>query len=183
MERTAMSRKEFTLGTILERVKVGALSLSEAAALLGVSYRQAKRLWGRYRTGGAPSLVHGHVGRRSNRQQAAVDRAQVLAVIRAHYSGSAARGPGQRFGPTLVAEHLWTEHGLLVPRSTLRDWMQAEGLWSRVRKSARGHPRRARREHFGALVQLDGSFHDWYEGRGERAGRAGGESGRGGGVV
>jgi transposase len=171
MERTAMSRKEFTRGTILEQVKGGTLSLAEATPLLGVSYRQAKRLWRRYRTAGAPSLVHGNVGRGSNRRHPAPERAHVVALIRAHYSGTAARGPGQRFGPTLVAEQLWEAHGLLVPRSTLRDWMQADGLWSRQRKASRAHPRRARREHFGELVQLDGSFHDWYEGRGDRAGR------------
>jgi hypothetical protein len=91
----------------------------------------------------------------------------VLALIRAHYSGSVS-GAGARFGPTLAAEHLWTEHGHLIPVPTLRRWMLGAELWSRQRRARPAHVRRARREAFGELVQLDGSFHDWFEGRGPR---------------
>ena len=66
--------------------------------------------------------------------------------------------------------YLWTDYGILVARSTLRDWMRAAGLWSRTRRGRPPHTRRARMAHFGELVQLDGSFHDWFEGRGARAG-------------
>jgi transposase len=147
------------------------MSLSEAVPLLEVSYRQAKRLWQRYRTAGSAALVHGNVGRASNHARPATERAEVLALIRAHYGGPLAKGPGQRFGPTLVAEHLWTDHGVLVARSTLRDWMRDAGLWSRTRRARPRHTRRERMAHFGELVQLDGSFHDWFEGRGARAGQ------------
>lgn len=166
-----MSRKEFSRGAVLARVAAGTLTVTDAVPLLGVSYRQAKRLWRRYRATGAAALVHGNVGRRSNHARAAGERDAVLALIRAHYSGPLAKGPGQRFGPTLVAEHLWTDHGVLVARSTLRDWMHAAGLWSRTRRARVTHTRRERRAHFGELVQLDGSFHDWFEGRGPRAGQ------------
>ena len=44
--------------------------------------------------------------------------------------------------------------------------MLGEKLWSRTRTRKKTFRRRARREHFGELVQLDGSFHDWFEGRG-----------------
>lgn len=167
-----MSRKEFARGSVLARVTGGEITLRDAVPLLGVSYRQAKRLGHRFRARGAAGLVHGNVGRPSNHAVPTDARTAVLDLIRAHYGGPAAKGPGQRFGPTLVAEHLWTEHGILVARSTLRDWMRAAGLWSRTR---RGHPpphaRRERRAHFGELVQLDGSFHDWFEGRGPRTGQ------------
>lgn len=166
-----MSRKEFARGAVLARVAAQTITLTEAVPLLGVSYRQAKRLWRRYRARGAAGLVHGHVGRPSNHAHAAATRATVLALIRAHYGGPLAKGPGQRFGPTLVAEHLWTDHGILVARSTLRDWMRDAGLWSRTRRARSTHTRRERRAHFGELVQLDGSFHDWFEGRGPQAGR------------
>lgn len=167
-----MSRKEFARGSVLARVTGGEITLRDAVPLLGVSYRQAKRLVRRFRARGAAGLVHGNVGRPSNHAVPAAARTAVLALIRAHYGGRAAKGPGQRFGPTLVAEHLWTEHGVLVARSTLRDWMRAAGLWSRVRRGRPApHVRRERRAHFGELVQLDGSFHDWFEGRGPRAGR------------
>lgn len=166
-----MSRKEWSRGAVLARVAAQELTLVEAVALLGVSYRQAKRLWRRYRGEGSAGLVHRNVGRPSNHACATPERERVLALIRAHYGGPLAKGPGQRFGPTLVAEHLWTDHGVLVARSTLRDWMRAAGLWSRTRRSRPTHTRRARMAHFGELVQLDGSFHDWFEGRGVRAGQ------------
>lgn len=165
-----MSRKETARGAILARVETGAMTLRDAVPLLQVSYRQAKRLYARYRVAGTPGLVHGHVGRASNACRPVGERETVLALIRAHYSGSAAKGPGQRLGPTLVAEHLWQEHGLAVPRTTLRRWMRAAGLWSQVRTVRARHVRRVRKAHFGELVQFDGSFHDWYEGRGSYAG-------------
>lgn len=160
-----MSSREVKRGTVLARVKAGDVPLGDAAQLLGVSYRQAKRLYARYRRGGARALVHGNVGRRSNHARAAEERARVLALIQAHYSGAAAPGAHQRFGPTLVAEHLGEEHGVSVPVTTLTRWMRAAELWSPVRQRRRGYQRRERRTHFGELLQLDGSFHDWLEGR------------------
>lgn len=166
-----MSGKEINRGVVLARVQRGELGLRGAAALLGVSYRQAKRLARRYREGGAVALVHGHVGRPSNHARPTLERSAVLALIGAEYGGTVARGPGQRFGPTLVAEHLWCDHGRLVPVPTLRRWMREAGLWSPMRRPPRAHRRRARRAHFGELLQLDGSFHDWLEGRGPDEGR------------
>lgn len=170
MERTAMSRKEFERGSVFGRVEGGGLTIKEAAALLGMSYRHAKRLYQRYRSEGPAGLVHRSVGRVSNHAWAADERDRVLGIVREAYSGRAERGPGQRFGPTLVSEHLWEDHGIHVPRTTLQAWMSESGLWSRVRRSSPKTKRRERRAHFGELVQLDGSFHDWFEGRGERAG-------------
>ena len=164
-----MSEREFVRAAILRRVVAGELTLWEATLLLGVSYRQAKRLVARYRTAGRRGLVHGNAGRRSNRAIPLAHRDQVLAVVAAHYGGAAARGPGQRFGPTLAAEHLWSDHGVLIPVSTLTRWMRTAGLWGRARRARPVHQRRARKAHFGELVQLDGSAHDWFEGRGPRA--------------
>jgi len=73
-----------------------------------------------------------------------------------------------RFGPTLAAEHLASEDGILVHHDTLRRWMVTAGLWSRIRKHAQHRQRRERKAHFGELVQLDGSFHLWYEARAPR---------------
>jgi len=89
----------------------------------------------------------------------------VLKLVREKYSGAA----GERFGPTLAAEHLASGDGLEVAAETLRRWMLAEGLWSRMRKRKRYRERRQRRKHFGELVQLDGSFHEWLEKRSPRA--------------
>jgi transposase len=160
-----MSSPELRRVEVLARVKSKQLKLKDAAALLGVSYRQAKRLWRRYRRGGAKALKHGNAGRKSNRAKSEQFRRQVLGLVRQKYSGAV----GERFGPTLAAEHLAQEDGLAVDAETLRRWMFAEGLWSRTRKRKPYLQRRERRAHFGELVQLDGSFHEWLEKRGPRA--------------
>lgn len=165
-----MSRKEFERGAVLERVAAGEWTLKEASGLLGLSYRQTKRVFKRFREEGPAGLVHGSVGSRSNHTRPLEERERVLELVREHYGGPAEQGPGQRFGPTLAAEHLWEDHGIAVPVNTLRDWMLGAGLWSRVRRSRPKPKRRERRGHFGELVQLDGSFHDWFEGRGARGG-------------
>lgn len=159
-----MSARELTRVEVLARVKAGRLRLVSAATLLGVSYRQAKRLWRRYRAGGARALQHRQVGRPSNRGRAAALRRRVLAVIRAKYGGDVPT----RFGPTLVAEHLASEDGITVDHETVRRWMLAAGLWSRQRQRAAARQRRPRKAHLGELVQLDGSVHAWYEARGPR---------------
>jgi transposase len=146
---------------VLARVKAGTLSLGSAAGMLGVSYRQTKRLWRRYRHGGAKALQHRAVGKASNRGKPGRVRQRVLALIRKKYSGEV----GERFGPTLTAEHLASEDGLTVHHETLRRWMLAAGLWSRARKRLPYRQRRERRAHAGELLQLDGSFHAWFEQR------------------
>jgi len=159
-----MSARELTRVEVLARVTAGTLSLKSAAVLLHVGYRQAKRLVRRYRAQGAKGVRHGSAGRRSNHARPAAERERILAVVRAKYSGSTEG----RFGPTLAAEHLWSEDGIRVHHDTLRRWMLTEGLWSRARRRCPHRTRRARKAHFGELVQLDGSFHDWYETRGPR---------------
>lgn len=166
MGRTAMSTRELERGRVLDRVVAGELSVREAAALMRVCYRQAKRLVARYRTGGAAALQHRLVGRPSNRARPQAEREAILAFVAAELSGSAARGPGQRFGPTLAAEHVTEELAVPIATSTLRRWMQTAGLWSRQRSLGIPRQRRQRAAHFGELVQLDGSPHAWFEDRG-----------------
>ena len=159
-----MSARELTRVEVLSRVKAGTLRLGSAARLLEVSYRQAKRLARRYRAEGAKGLQHRSAGRRSNHARAKADRERALALVREKYSGSV----DLRFGPTLAAEHFASEDGVTVHHDTLRRWMLAAGLWSRARTRAPHRQRRERKAHFGELVQLDGSFHLWYETRAPR---------------
>ena len=160
-----MSSQELHRVEVLARVKNRNLKLKDAAALLRLSHRQVKRLWKRYRKGGAKALQHGSAGRASNRAKPVKFRRAVLARVRKKYSGEI----GERFGPTLAAEHLAKEDGLQIDAETLRRWMLADGLWSRERKRKPHFQRRQARAHFGELVQLDGSFHQWLEQRGPRA--------------
>jgi len=157
-----MSRRELGRVEVLARVRSRQLKLVDATALLGVSYRQTKRLWKRYQQEGAAGLKHRSAGRRSNRACAVEFRRQVLGLVREKYGGAV----GERFGPTLAAEHLASEDGLHLDAETLRRWMLAEGLWSRERRRRPHRRRRERKEHFGEMVQLDGSFHRWLEDRG-----------------
>ena len=157
-----MSEVEIRRAEVLSRVAEGELGVVKAAGMLQVSYRQGKRLWKRYREEGPRGLVHRSAGRRSNRARPEEFREKVLERVREKYGGEAER----RFGPTLAAEHLAADDGLEVNAETLRLWMLAEGLWSRRRKRKQHRKRRARKDHFGELVQRDGSFELWLEERG-----------------
>jgi len=159
-----MSSRELERVEVMGRVGSGDLKLRDAAVMLELSYRQTKRLWRRYRGVGSKGLKHGNAGRPSNHSKPLKLRRRVLNLIRGKYSGS----EEERFGPTLAAEHLAEEDGIVMDHETLRRWMLAERLWSRQRKRKKHCQRRERKSHFGELVQLDGSFHDWLERRGPR---------------
>lgn len=161
-----MSQAELLRAEVCVRVVSGEFGIAEAAMRLGLSYRHMKRLLHRYRSRGAVGLMHLGVGRSSNRSSPLVEiRCRALDLIREHYGGP----PDERFGPTLAAEHLESEHGLKVCSETLRLWMIEAGLWSRSRRRKPYRQRRERRAHFGELVQVDGSFHRWLEDRGPKA--------------
>jgi len=160
--RTAMSKRELRRVEVLARVRSQQLGIVDASRLMHVSYRQAKRLWKRYGDEGAAGLKHRSAGRPSHRAHDSKFRQKVLQLVREKYGGPV----GERFGPTLAAEHLSSEDGLKIDAETLRRWMLAAGLWSRERKGWRHRQRRERKEHFGELVQMDGSFHPWLEERG-----------------
>jgi transposase len=104
--------RELRRAEVLARVKRQTLRLVDAAKMLELSYRQAKRLWQRYREEGAPGLQHRSAGRSSNRAKPEKFRRKVLQLIREKYSG----GEQERFGPKLAAEHLAEEDGLKVGR-------------------------------------------------------------------
>lgn len=155
-----MSHREIDRVSIIQSLYARRLKQAEAAVQLGISIRQVKRLLRRYREQGAQGLVSRHRGRRANNALAEDVRAHALSLLREHYHD---------FGPTLAWEKLTETHGLHFSVETLRQWMVAEGLWAaKSRKTARIHPRRPRRPCRGELVQIDGSPHDWFEGRAPR---------------
>ena len=117
-----MSEREVTRANVLAQVFAEEWTLVEAAERMEVSYRQAKRLYKRYKKEGAPGLVHRSAGRESNRAKPKKVREKALRLIRKKYSGE----PGERFGPTLAVEHLASEDGIEVGVGTLRRWMLAE---------------------------------------------------------
>lgn len=154
----ALSAKEREVLVELEGVARGQGSLAAVARRVGMSYRQIKRMWRRYRAEGARGLVHRSRGRRSNRGIGEEVRERCLAECRGRLAG---------FGPTLAAEKLCALGVATVDHETLRRWLVAAGLWSRHRKRRAHRQWRERKAHVGELVQLDGSFFDWFA-RGDR---------------
>jgi len=156
METILMSRRERHRLEVFSRVRRGEITLVKASELLGVSYRQAKRCFGRYREEGDKGLVHRLRGQPSNRQADAQQKRRILSLYEKKYAD---------YGPTLAAECLGEEDGLTVSVETLRQWLLSAGLWRKRRRYRAYRQRRLRKEYFGELVQMDGSHHDWFEGR------------------
>ena len=155
-----MSTEELERLTLFERLDKGDLKQIEVARCLGLSTRHVRRLQRKYEEEGPSGLISGHRGKPSNHQLAADLKERALALVKAHYSD---------FGPTLAAEYLYQRHGLRLGVETLRQAMMTHRLWqSRRKKKKRVYQQRERRAQFGELVQLDGSYHDWFEGRAEK---------------
>lgn len=152
-----MSQKEVQRLLVLRRVLDEGVGQAVAAEQLGISVRQVKRLCRRLREEGAQGLVSRRRGLPSNRRITAEQREPYLALVRQHYAD---------FGPQLAHEYLQRDHGFGYSVETLRGWMMQAGLWqARKRRSQRVHTPRAPRPCLGELVQIDGSHHDWFEGR------------------
>jgi len=153
-----MSAKERMRLAVMYQVQEGSLLLVDAKDRLGLSYRQTKRVWGRFKSEGASGLVHGSRDRLSNRRRDEEEKKRTLEICESRYKG---------FGPTLASEKLAEEHAVQIPRETLRRWMHGAHLTVPRRPQRHHRHRRERRACFGALAQLDGSPHAWFEDRGE----------------
>jgi transposase len=152
-----MSAAELTRLEIVHRLETKMLTQSEAAEILGLSVRQIKRIWRCYRRHGAAGLISKKRGKPSNNRLKPGTIQQALALLYRHYYD---------FGPTLAHEKLTERHHLKLSNETVRKLMIAEGLWKpKKAKKAVVHQMRERRACFGELVQIDGSPHDWFEGR------------------
>ena len=154
----AMSKKELTRLEVVQGVASKRMRISEAVGHLSLTERQVKRLVRAFREEGAAGLVSKRRGQPSNNRIDEAIKMQVLERLRSRYAG---------FGPTLAAEYLQGE-GVRLSKETLRHWMMEGGLWRAQKKRSQMHPPRERRPRLGELVQIDGSPHDWFEGRGPR---------------
>ena len=159
-ELLTMSNRELTRLEVMQRLKDKRLIQKEAGRMLGLSVRQIKRLYSAYRRQGARGLVSQKRGKPSNHQLGAETVQKAIDLIYERY---------RDFGPTLAHEKLTEVHGLKLSDESVRRLMIAEGLWKPKRaKQPSTHPMRERRACFGELVQIDGSDHDWFEGRGDK---------------
>lgn len=155
-----MSDKEIKRVQSMTQLEQRQLTQGNAAAQLGISVRQIKRLWRAYQEQGAAGLVNKSRGKPSHNQLRDEVKRQALNLILERY---------RDFGPTLATEKLVEMHGIKISDESVRKMMMAEGLWKHRRKrKLRVFQMRERRACFGELVQIDGSDYDWFEGRSPR---------------
>jgi transposase len=148
-------KRLYVILQVLERK----LKQKEASKLLKVTIRQVKRIFRRVRKEGDAGVLHRNRGRKSNRCIAASVKEKTLKLCQERYIG---------FGPTLASEQLEKKEGIKISDETLRLWMKASGIVYRKRKERPHRQWRERKEHFGEMLQMDGSHHDWLEGRGPK---------------
>jgi hypothetical protein len=159
METLPMSGNERERLKIMAGVEEEEVTLIAASGLMGVSYRQSKRIWRRYQDEGDIGLMHRLRGKPSARRKPSELREQVLALCEEErYEG---------FGPTLMAEQL-LKAKLVVDHETLRRWRIAKGKHTVRQRKQQHRDWREPKPCFGEMVQMDGSHHDWFEGRGPK---------------
>ena len=159
-ELLLMSQREINRLECLEKRASKQLTQCKAAELLGVSTRQVRRLERGYKRYGAEFLLSKHRGKLSNNRLPESTKDTAIKLIKQYYPD---------FGPTLAHEKLTELHGLELSLESLRCLMMEAAVWQgKKRKVAHAHQMRCRRSSVGELVQIDGSPHDWFEGRGER---------------
>ena len=154
-----MSGKDAERWSVLQRVIDGDLTQSHGATALSMSTRQVRRLVRRVRKEGMSGVIHHLRGRASHRRIPEEERTAIEEAIRTRY---------EDFGPTLASEKLAEHEGIVRSVSTVRRIMIDAGLWKAKHGGQRHRSWRERKAHMGELVQVDGSEHDWFEGRGPR---------------
>ena len=152
-----MSAKELKRLEVMQRLCEKRMSQREAGRILSLSVRQIKRLQNAYREKGASGLVSKHRGRKGNNRLPEDVKRRALDLLKTKYKG---------FGPTLAHEKLVEREKLKLSDESVRKLMIEEELWKpRKAKQGEAHQLRERRACFGELIQIDGSPHDWFEGR------------------
>ncbi len=152
-----MTIKEAERLSIMKQVESKNLKQREASEDLGLSLRQTQRLVKSYKEEGPEGLISKRRGKSNTRKMSREKRLKIVGIISEKYPD---------FGPTFASEKLREKEKILVSREAVRKLMIEEGLWkAKKKKEKRVHHRRTRRSREGELVQADGSYHDWFEGR------------------
>ena len=142
---------------VIEKVLEGIVKQVEAAEILSLSGRQIRRIVKRIRSEGSRGIIHRSRGRPSNRRISRRIKERVIHLYRRQYKD---------FGPTLASEKLLERNGIRINEETLRRWLIGTGDWRKTRRRRRHRQWRERKHHDGEMIQMDGSHHDWFEGRG-----------------
>lgn len=154
-----MSPKEVKKYDIIKKMISKELNGSEAADLLNMSIRHVRRLKKKVKQSGIKGLIHGSRGRAGNRKMPDKERQKIIKLLKEHYHD---------FGPLLASEKLEERHGIKRNKGTIRSIMIRENLWQAKRKKKEQHREwRQRKASEGEMIQYDGSYEYWFEGRGE----------------
>ena len=159
MEQLTMSNREIDRLKVIQNTIDGKLTWPQAADILALSERQVGRLCAQVREEGNRGVIHGLKGLPSNNRlpEALIDEA--VDLVKRHFHD---------FGPTLANEHLFDDYKIRISVNTLRKAMIVAELYNPKSHKPKHRNWRERRACVGMLVQLDGSEHDWFEGRGQK---------------
>ncbi|MDP2994314.1 MAG: ISNCY family transposase [Anaerolineales bacterium] len=152
-----MSQEEIRRVRVIHQAIDKRLTQVEAASILSLSNRQVRRIVKRVLEEGDSGIVHRSRGKPSHNMIPDKIRARVMDLYEERYQG---------FGPTLATEKLFEIDKIRLSRETLRSWLSEKGIRYRGRKRRPHRQWRQRRSYFGEMIQIDGSHHDWLEGRG-----------------
>lgn len=154
-----MTRREAKRLHVIRKVIEGEITQVNAAGMLSLSTRQIRRITERIKGAGDEGVIHKLRGGSSNRKTSDKVKDKIIRLYRKHYEG---------FGPTLASEKLQALNGISVSDETLRLWLIDSGDWKKRKKRGQHRKWRPRKAHRGEMVQMDGSHHDWFEGRGPK---------------
>jgi len=156
-----MSKRELNRLEVIHKVINKRMKQKNAGELLSLSCRQVRTIVRKIKRHGDIAIVHGGRGKPSPRKFSDKFRKEVITIVKQKYND---------FGPTLTSEKLAEINKIEVNRETLRNWMIEESIWipRKYKENAQGHSWRKRKDCFGEMILLDGSIHDWLEGRGPK---------------
>ncbi len=152
-----ISQRELRRLSIIHKVIDKRLKQVDAANILCLSERHIRRVVKKVRKEGCMGIVHELRGKSSNRAIPKEKKEKAIELYKEKYRG---------FGPLLASEKLLEIDKVKLSDETLRKWLIEKGEW-KIKRRARKHRQwRERKQCFGEMVQMDGSHHDWLEGRG-----------------
>lgn len=152
-----MSQKEIDRISVITLIGNNKISIDKASELLGLTVRQVYRILKRIHTEGTKGVIHKLRGKKSNRGYPDDLKRKIISIYRKEYWD---------YGPTLFSEMLLSNHSISVNHETVRKWLREKAITTSIRKKRPHRRKRERRNCYGELLQFDGSFHDWFEGRG-----------------
>jgi len=154
-----MRREELKRVSLIRKVLEGEVTQREVGEMLDLSERQVRRIARRVEEEGDEGVIHRSRGEPSHGAISERTKGKIISLCKTRYEG---------FGPTLASEKLEELEGIEVSRETLRGWFKEAEVVYRKRRARPHRQWRERKSYFGEMVQMDGSHHDWFEGRAAR---------------